>query len=292
MRRDGWVASQAASTRAIFGGAERRLRAVGPLASSRLAILGEAGIGKTALLEELARQADDRMRVIWAGCEALFTPRPLGPLHDIAPQLQIDPDATREQLFPAALAAAQRVPTLLVMEDVHWADHATLDLLKYFSRRIARTRLLLALSYRDDEIGPRHPLITLLGEAMSLRRIPLARLSREAVERLAAGRTGVFELTGGNPFYVTEVLASESAAIPPMVRDAVLARVAKLTPEARHVVEIASLIPGRAEIGLLDATDEGIEGAASPPRLRVNPNPRATSAISAIARAAPECARP
>ena len=228
-----------------------------------VAIIGEAGIGKTSLLDELAKNVADRMRVIWAGCEALFTPRPLGPLHDIAPELQVDPDAPREQLFPAALAAAQRVPTLLVMEDVHWADHATLDLLKYFSRRIARTRLLLALSYRDDEIGPHHPLISFLGEAgTSLRRIPLARLSREAVERLAAGRSGIFELTGGNPFYVTEVLAGEPASIPPMVRDAVLARAAKLAPDARKVVEIASLIPGRAEIALLDAADDAIEAAA------------------------------
>ena len=175
----------------------------------------------------------------------------------------IDPDAPCERLFPAVLAAARRLPTLLVVEDVHWADHATLDLLKYLSRRIARTPLLLALSYRDDEIGPDHPLITLLGEAgTTLRRIALGPLSREAVERLASGRAGVFELTGGNPFYVTEVLASELAGVPPMVRDAVLARAAKLTSEARQVLEMASLIPGGAELGLLDAADEAIEGAA------------------------------
>jgi DNA-binding CsgD family transcriptional regulator/tetratricopeptide (TPR) repeat protein len=229
---------------------------------SVVAVIGEAGIGKTSLLDALARQVPDRMRVLRAGCEALFTPRPLGPLHDIAAELDVDPDAPRERLFPAVLAAARRVPTLLVVEDVHWADHATLDLLKYLSRRIARAPLLLALSYRDDEIGPDHPLIMLLGEAgPTLRRIALAPLSREAVERLAHGRAGVFELTGGNPFYVTEVLESEVAGVPPMVRDAVLARAAKLTPEARQVLEIASLVPGRAELGLLDATDEAMEAA-------------------------------
>jgi len=228
-----------------------------------VAVVGEAGIGKTSLLDALARQVADRVRILWAGCEALFTPRPLGPLHDIASELDIDPDAPRERLFPAVLAAARRVPTLLVVEDVHWADHATLDLLKYLSRRIARAPLLLALSYRDDEIGPDHPLISLLGEAGApLQRIALAPLSREAVESLASGRTGVFELTGGNPFYVTEVLDSEQAGIPPMVRDAVLARAAKLTPEARQVLEIASLVPGRAELELLDAADEAIEAAA------------------------------
>src|SRR5215212_10959081 len=84
-----------------------------------VAIVGEAGIGKTSLLDELARQVAGRIRVIWAGCEALFTPRPLGPLHDIAPELGIDPDGPRERLSPAVLAAARRVPTLLVVEDVH-----------------------------------------------------------------------------------------------------------------------------------------------------------------------------
>jgi DNA-binding CsgD family transcriptional regulator len=225
-------------------------------------VVGEAGIGKTALLDELARQAGDRVRILRAGCEALFTPRPLGPLHDIAAELGVDPDAPRERLFPAVLAVAGRVPTLLIVEDVHWADHATLDLLKYLARRIARTPLLLALSYRDDEIGADHPLITLLGEmCTSVRRIALSPLSREAVNHLASGRAGVFELTGGNPFYVTEVLDSDPGAIPPMVRDAVLARAAKLTPEARQVLEIASLVPGRAELGLIDAHDEAIEAA-------------------------------
>lgn len=227
-----------------------------------VALIGEAGIGKTSVLDELARRAGNRVRVLWSGCEALFTPRPLGPLHDIAPELGIDTDAPRERLFPAVLAALRREPTLFVVEDVHWADRATLDLLKYLSRRIARTSLLLALSYRDDEIGPDHPLILLLGEAgAALRRIALAPLSREAVERLAAGRAGVFELTGGNPFFVTEIAACDARGIPPMVRDAVLARAAKLTSEARHVLEMASLVPGRAELWLLDAPDDAIEAA-------------------------------
>ena len=235
-----------------------------------VAVVGEAGIGKTSLLDELARRVADRVRVLWAGCEALFTPRPLGPLHDLAAELNVDPDAARERLFPAVLTALRRVPTLLVVEDVHWADHATLDLLKYLARRIARAPLLLALSYREDEIGPDDPLIMLLGEpGAALRHIALAPLSREAVERLASGRTGIFELTGGNPFYVTEVLAGEAAGVPPMVRDAVLARAAKLTPEARLVLEMASLVPGRAERDLLDAGDEAIEAATRSGIVRV-----------------------
>jgi DNA-binding CsgD family transcriptional regulator len=231
-------------------------------AGSVAAVLGEAGIGKTSLLDEVARRAEGRCRVLRAGCEALFTPRPLGPLHDIAPELGVDAGAPRERLFPAVLAAAAEAATLLIVEDVHWADRATLDLLKYLSRRITRAPLLLALSYRDDEIGTDHPLIFLLGESgPALRRIALPPLSREAVAQLGEGREGVFELTGGNPFYVTEVLAGGPAGIPPTVRDAVLARAAKLAPEARQVLELASLIPGRAELELLDAPDKILEAA-------------------------------
>src|SRR5947208_2054782 len=102
----------------------------------------------------------------------------------------------------------------------------------------------------------------LLGESgAALRRITLAPLSREAVERLASGRNGVFELTGGNPFYVIEVLDSDAADVPPLVRDAVLARAAKLTPEARHVLEFASLVPGRAELALIRASDRATDNA-------------------------------
>jgi DNA-binding CsgD family transcriptional regulator/tetratricopeptide (TPR) repeat protein len=227
-----------------------------------IAVAGEAGIGKTSLLDALARQVVDRVRVLRAGCEALFTPRPLGPLHDIAADLGIDPDAPRERLFPAVLAAARRVPTLLIVEDVHWADHATLDLLKYLSRRITDAPLLLALTFRGDDVDSAHPLLQLLGEGgAALRRIELAPLSREAVERLAAGRAGVFELTGGNPFYVSELLNSDLPGVPPAVRDAVLARAAKLSSEARRVLNVASLVPGRAELWLLDAHDDAIEDA-------------------------------
>src|SRR6478672_2067561 len=130
-----------------------------------LAVLGEAGVGKTSVLDALARQSRDRMRVIITGCEALFTPRPLGPFYDIADLLTIDVDAPRQKLFPAMLAAIAGVPTLLIVEDVHWADRATLDLLKYIARRIARMPVLLAISYRDDEVHGAHPLVALLGEA-------------------------------------------------------------------------------------------------------------------------------
>lgn len=224
-----------------------------------VALGGEAGIGKTTLVTRLADEVS--MRVLWSGCEALFTPRPLGPLYDLAAELGPEVDALlagerqRERLFPAVLSAAGAAPTLLVVEDVHWADHATLDLLKYLVRRIARVPLLLVVTYRDDEVGPDHPLISLLGETTRARRLSLPRLSPAGVAALAKGRdaAAVYTLTAGNPFYVTELLASEGEGVPPTVRDAVLARASKLSPAARAIVDVASTVPGKAERWLVEA---------------------------------------
>jgi DNA-binding CsgD family transcriptional regulator len=229
-----------------------------------VAIVGEAGIGKSSLLQELLRRASGDMRVFEAGCEALFTPRPLGPWYDIAAELELDLDMPREKLFPSVLAAFRREPAVLAIEDVHWADRATLDLLKYLGRRLDKGRLLLVITYRDDEIDPEHPLISLLGDLGSkLRRVCLAPLSREAVAQLAGERGGeLHELTAGNPFYVTEVLAGNGERVPATVRDAVLARAAGLSAEVRTLIELASVIPGRAELRLLDAPVETIEAAA------------------------------
>jgi len=121
-------------------------------------LAGEAGIGKTVLLREFAQQ-QRAARVLWGACDALFTPRPLGPLHDIASQTQgklletINAHGSPAALFAAALTELQRAQALLVFEDMHWADEATLDLLTFLGRRIDRTRTLLVVSYRDDESG-------------------------------------------------------------------------------------------------------------------------------------------
>src|SRR5713226_7087206 len=115
-----------------------------------------------------ARQRD--MRVLWGGCDDLFTPRPLAPLHDIARQCPgelleaVGSGAGRESIFTAALDELEQTPTLVVFEDMHWADEATLDLLKFLGRRIQRTRSILAVSYRDDEVGRDHPLRMVIGD--------------------------------------------------------------------------------------------------------------------------------
>jgi len=236
---------------------------------------GEAGIGKTVLLQELcARQRV--MRGLWGGCDDLSTPRPLAPLHDIAHQTQgalltsIGSGANRDDIFTAALDELQRTSTLIVFEDMHWADEATLDLLKFLGRRIHRTRSMIVVSYRDDEVGPRHPLRVVIGDLphASTHRMSVAPLSESAVVQLArrAGRRpeGIYGITAGNPLFVTEVLAADADSVPVTVRDAVLARTARLAPAAREIAELVCVVPGRTESWLLDQAAqpdaEAIEG--------------------------------
>ena len=232
-------------------------------------VYGEAGIGKTALVEHFVNAHKTKWRILQGACDSLFTPRPLGPLHDIALQISppvgtqgnllslLDAESNRTAIFSACLNELQKQPTILVIEDIHWADEATLDLLKYLGRRIRQTASLIVLTYRDDEIGADHPLRILLGDLASshaLHRISVSPLSREAVHELSKNKkvdaVRLYRLTNGNPFFVTEVLAVEGG-IPETVRDAVLARAARLSAAARRVLEAAAVIGSRVEAWLL-----------------------------------------
>jgi DNA-binding CsgD family transcriptional regulator len=163
-------------------------------------------------------------------------------------------DAQRATIFAAVLRALQHRPAIIVFEDVHWADEATLDLLRFVGRRITLTSALLVMIYRDDELGPRHPLRVVLGDLASsstTHHISLPSLSEQAVRILIGERgmdaTVLHQQTGGNPFFVTEVLASATSGIPLTIRDAVLARAARLSPAAYVVLEAAAVIGPRIE---------------------------------------------
>lgn len=223
-------------------------------------VYGEAGIGKSSLCNAFLGGLQ-AVRVLRGGCEALFSPRPLGPLYDFAGQLDATarglmglPEA-RAELFVQVLESLQRQPTVVVLEDLHWADAATLDLVKYLARRIQRTQVLLVLTYRDDELSDQHPLRLVLGDLQqSVARVPLQPLSRQAVEELArqAGRPaeGILATTGGNPFYVTELL--EAGGLPATVRDAVRSRVARQPVPVRALLELTSTAPGRIEVWIVE----------------------------------------
>ena len=227
-------------------------------------VSGEAGIGKTSLVQQFTG-TQTRLRTLWGSCDALFTPRPLGPLHDIASQLGgtlrrlLDQEAQRALIFSALLQELTRSDgcTIVVFEDVHWADEATLDLIKFLGRRIHPIPALLILTFRDDEVGPMHPLRTVIGDLpkSAVTRLELPPLSETAVLAMqhAAGMSldNLYAITGGNPFFVTEVLTGRGEGVPATVVDAVLSRAAKLLPPARDVVELASIVPPRIEEWLL-----------------------------------------
>lgn len=227
-------------------------------------VSGEAGIGKTALVDWFTRQQRGAARLLWGACDAMFTPRPLGPLHDMAAQMQgnllalLNSDANRTTLFAAVLSELQGHPSIVVFEDVHWADEATLDLLRFLGRRVARTMALLVMTYRDDELGPQHPLRTVLGDLVTLpttRRVPLRPLTETAVRTLIGTRAidtaALYRQTEGNPFFITEVLASADGGLPPSIRDAVLARTARLSLSAQAVLQAAAVIGPRIESSVL-----------------------------------------
>jgi predicted ATPase len=235
----------------------------------RIALVsGEAGIGKTSLLERFVELRRKSAYVLWGRCESLFTPQPLGALHDIADQLPGDlrellqGTINRLTIFGSFLRTLQHsaAPLIVVFEDVHWADAATLDLLKFLGRRWKGVRALLVLTYRDDEIDREHPLWSVLGTLppSMIRRLLLPPLSEAAVAALAgsAGRAAhdVHALTRGNPFFVAELLASADQGIPQTIRDATLARAVRLSPAARAILDICAVVPNRTDRWLLEAT--------------------------------------
>jgi DNA-binding CsgD family transcriptional regulator/tetratricopeptide (TPR) repeat protein len=234
---------------------------------STILVSGEAGVGKTSFVADFTTPYRSPDLVFWGACDPLFTPRPLGPLYDIAlqklPNL-LDLLNSGENWLAIALALLKSLldypaATIVVFEDVHWADEATLDLLKYLGRRVEQTHSMLILTYRDDEVGGQHPLGEILGNfpAEYTIRLPLEPLSENAVATLAAkaGRSakGIYQATKGNPFFVTEVLRSKDEQIPETVRDAVLTRAARLPAHARAILELASIIPGPAQFWLLES---------------------------------------
>lgn len=248
-------------------------------------VSGEAGIGKTALVRAFCQRQKTAANIYLGTCDALFTPRPLAPLYDIIWQIWGDewkkeatledrvglfteffhrlgsPEGTRSNspdgALPGSCGSTGRPSTILVFEDIHWADEATLDFIKFLARRITRIHCLFILTYRDDEIHSLHPLSDLLGQlpSHSFTRLQPAPLSKEAVGRLAAGKgyngQDVYSISGGNPFYVNEILASYSPGIPENIKDSILSVYHRLDDKTKKLWEILSVQPTGFELDLL-----------------------------------------
>jgi DNA-binding CsgD family transcriptional regulator len=230
-------------------------------------VCGEAGVGKTLLLRRFCEGQVSVARVLWGSCDPLFAPRPLGPLVDVAQVTGGElGELVQREARPHEVAAAllrelsARVPTILVVEDVHWADEGTLDVLRLLGRRARAAPALVIASYRDDELDRSHPLRVVLGELATgdaAARLRLQPLSLGAVARLAepyeVDARELYRSTAGNPFFVSEVLAAPQGVIPETVRDAVLARASRLSARARTVLDAAAVVPLYAEMWLLEA---------------------------------------
>jgi AAA ATPase-like protein len=228
-------------------------------------VSGEAGVGKTALVRSFCAAAD--ARVLVGTCDGLHTPPPLGPFVDIARMTGgrlgvVVPEGAAPRSVYDALVDELRAAgdTVVVLEDLHWADEATLDTLGLLGRRIERLGALVVATYRTDELPRTHPLRIVLGDlatAAGVRRLQLDPLSPSAVAHLAEpyglDAAELHAKTGGNPFFVTEVLASGSAEVPDTVRDAVLARAARLSGQAHDLLEAVAIVPQRCELSLIEA---------------------------------------
>ena len=226
-----------------------------------VAVTGEAGIGKTSLVRTFLSDLPPDIRVLRGACDDLSVAEPLGALRDLAREagwsMPEDPgrSTSRLALFSEALVQFVAAPagTIVVIEDLHWADEATVDLVRYMARRVPDSRLLLIVTARLDDSDAKVLVRRALGDTPPdrMNRIALARLSREAVARLCQSHRNpdaVFEATGGNAFYVTELLGNDGEDPPPSVQDAVLARADRLHLAGRAVLDIVSIFPGRAEI--------------------------------------------
>jgi DNA-binding CsgD family transcriptional regulator len=245
------------------------LDAVAASGRGRLVLVaGEAGIGKSALVTAFCDELD--IDVLRGACEALFTPRPLGPLVDIGDQLGekfaalVDAGVTPSDLVAALARELRRgAATLVVLEDLHWADDATLDVVRLLGRRCDAFPALVVATYRDDELERTHPLRIVLGELprSNVTRLRLAPLSAQAIASLAGPNgldpVALHQRTAGNPFYVSEVLAAGGTAMPDSVRDAVLARAARLSDRTRALLDAVAIVPQRAELWLLEALTAG-----------------------------------
>lgn len=235
--------------------------------TGRLVLIGgEAGVGKTALVRSFSASKPGAA-VLWGASDPLFTARPLAPFADIGEKAggdlhRLANGYARPYEVAAALLQLLRIgsPSIAVLEDLHWADEATLDVLQLLGGRVDSSPGLIIATYRDDQLGRDHPLRRLLGEMPrheSVIRMTLRPLSRAAVARLAEARhidaDELYRKTSGNPFFVTEVLAAGEDSIPSTVRDAVLARASRLSAHARSLLDAVAVEPQQAELWLLQA---------------------------------------
>ena len=221
-------------------------------------VRGEAGIGKSTLVRAFTAGRLDK--VLWGTCDPVALPQPLGPILDMALRSNElgaavrTGDRHRVSSAILGLLRAEGGPWIVVVEDVQWADEATLELLKVVARRIHQIPALVIVTVRDEESGPEHPFSVMLGDvpSTSVVSVPLPPLSLAAVQELSAGSdidpVLLHEAAAGNPFFVSEVIAAGGSDLPVTVRDAVMARTRRLPAKAVAPLRAAAVLGQRSEL--------------------------------------------
>jgi DNA-binding CsgD family transcriptional regulator/tetratricopeptide (TPR) repeat protein len=302
-----------------------RLLAAYELAASHattVIVAGEAGVGKTRLLEDLQATVRARGGALLAGAcidlgdhgvpfapfidglRALARERPdgldaaLGPdpteLWRLLPGrtgLRREPDDDQlgqARLFEQVLALLDQLgretPVLVVLEDLHWADRSTRDLVRFLAHALRDERICMVLSYRSDDLHRRHPLMPVLADLARSPRVEtlsVGRLGRDDTVALVASITGdggravdgaaMYERSEGNPFFVEELVAARSedpdALVPASIRETLTVRIARLPAETQDLLGIASIVGRRVDHELLEAL-AGLSTAAVVERIR------------------------
>ena len=268
---------------------ERRLEAASSHGSLVL-VTGDAGLGKSRLISEFAGSLanNGRWRIAYGPCLD-FARRPYGPILDALARLDVNPSAlapapTKQEQFEAILdrfaAIASRNALVIVIEDLHWADAGTLDLLAYLGTKLNRMRILVVASCRSEELHPEHPAtigVANLSQIARAGRIDLAPLVgvelRTFITEALDGFTlpdetrRAIALAGdGNPFFTEELLKnaversvthpirSSGPALPKTVRATLLERLRPFSDHERRVVTQAAVIGRTFSLPLLATT--------------------------------------
>ena len=218
-------------------------------------VAGEAGIGKTAWCARSWRTCRRDCGVLVGGLRRPARPAALGPLRDVAPGRPAGPlragarRRSREACWtpPLARLAGAR-PTVLLIEDVHWADDATLDVLRQLARRLDRVPALVVLTYRPDDVAPGHPLQALLGDLAGRpppgSRCPASLSRGDRRARPARGRDGAcWRAPAATRSSSPRCSRRRTRRCPPPSSDAVLARLHQLEPAAQRALEQLAVVP-------------------------------------------------
>lgn len=239
-------------------------RSVINLGGKIVLVAGDAGMGKSTLINHFLSNLPKNDFAV-AMCDPLSTPRPLGPVRDLVQALPVftatfDPH-TQDQFFDGMITALRSHEKTLVLaiEDLHWVDQRTLDWLQFIGRRISQLPLMLVGSLRDDEVDIAHPLKTALASIPTQNQvtIQMTPLSPATVSTLgqhsSISTQQLIKITGGNPFYLTELLRNNSTVgqVPTSVADVINARLNSLPDELRRTIEFLSCITGEIHYDLL-----------------------------------------